>query len=279
MSDSTTVQAATRQVVSRTRGRSDGPVTRLMSPGDRGKLLKPFVFLDLVDGHLRPLPGGGLHPHSGIATLTYIAEGSIAFEDTNGSTGLLYAGGVEWMRAGSGVWHGGGPGETGRVRGFQLWVALPPELELGVSQSIYQDARDIPVVGPARVLLGSHEGATSPIPTPSPMTYLAVKLKAGERWRYRPPAGHTVLWIALGAGAVSAPDRLEAGELVVYEPSTQAVEFVAETDAEFMLGSAAPHGHELVLGYYSVHTSPQALNSGEKRILEIRAELASAGRL
>jgi redox-sensitive bicupin YhaK (pirin superfamily) len=42
--------------------------------------------------------------------------------------GLLPAGGPEWMRAG-GVWHGGGSGEARRTRGFQLWVALPPELE------------------------------------------------------------------------------------------------------------------------------------------------------
>jgi hypothetical protein len=51
--------------------------------------LKPFVFLDLIDNQGKPFSGFGLHPHSGIATLTYVAEGSVRYEDTNGATGLL----------------------------------------------------------------------------------------------------------------------------------------------------------------------------------------------
>jgi len=35
-----------------------------------------------------------------------------------------------------------------------------------------------------------------------------------------------------------------------------------------------PHPHDLVLGYYSVHTSAEALAEGERRIREIRAGLA-----
>jgi len=45
------------------------------------------------------------------------------------------------------------------------------------------------------------------------------------------------------------------------------------------MGSAVPHPHELVLGYYSVHTSPQTLIAGERRIDEIRARLQKEGRL
>ena len=103
-----------RQIVHRSRGRSHGFVTRLMSPGDLGRILKPFA-----------------HPRSGLATLTYVAEGSVSYEYTNAATGILRAGGVEWMCAGKGVWHSGRAGEPGR-RGFQLWIALPPHLELGL---------------------------------------------------------------------------------------------------------------------------------------------------
>ena len=199
-----------RQIARRTRGHSHGPITRLMSPSDFGQLLKPFVFLDLFDNKGVPFEGFGLHPHSGIATLTYVAEGSVGYEDTNGATGLLPAGGVEWMQAGGGVWHGGGAGEPGRTRGFQLWIALPPELELGPSVSLYQGPEAIQHDGPASVLLGSYGSATSAIEAPSPINYLAVRLKAGERWRYQPPAGHTVLWVAVGSGAVAVPDELRA---------------------------------------------------------------------
>src|SRR5690242_3018023 len=194
-----------------------------MSPGDLGEILKPFVFLDLFDNQGKTFAGFGLHPHSGIATLTYIAEGSVGYEDTNGARGVLDAGGVEWMQAGGGVWHGGGAGKPGWTRGFQLWIALPPSLELGPSMSLYQAPEAIQHDGPASVLLGSYGSATSAIEAPSPINYLAVRLKAGERWRYQPPAGHTVLWVAVGEGAVTVPDELRHGDLAAFEPSNEAI--------------------------------------------------------
>jgi redox-sensitive bicupin YhaK (pirin superfamily) len=239
-----------RPIIHRTSGRAHGVTTRLASPHDLGEVIKPFVFLDLLDTGGREFTGFGLHPHSGIATLTYIAEGSVSYEDTNGAYGLLAAGGVEWMRAGQGVWHGGGAGESGLTRGFQLWVALPPHLELGPSVSIYQDAEDVRVAGPARVLLGAYEGASSAIRAPSEINYLALRLAPGERWQYQPPAGHDVLWIAVGKGVVRAPDPVRRGELAIFAPGQEAVDFVAEAETEFMLGSAAPHPHELITGYY-----------------------------
>jgi redox-sensitive bicupin YhaK (pirin superfamily) len=267
------------RIVRRTRGQSHGPITRLMSPSDFGRLLKPFVFLDLFDTQKNPFTGFGLHPHSGIATLTYVAEGSVRYEDTNGATGLLPAGGLEWMRAGGGVWHGGGVGEPGRTRGFQLWIALPPALEVGPSESVYLGPERIPSDGPARVLLGTDGTATSAITAPSPMNYLAVRLKAGERWRYQPPPEHTVLWTAVGMGSVLVPDELLQGELVAFSPSSAAIEFVARFDTEFVLGSAVPHDHDLILGSHSVHTSTEALREAEARISTIQARLIQQGRL
>jgi redox-sensitive bicupin YhaK (pirin superfamily) len=267
-----------RAIVRRTRGRTHGPVTRLMSPSDWGEILKPFVFLDLFDHDGAPF-SAGLHPHSGIATLTYVAEGAVNFIDPDNVRGTLAAGGVEWMQAGRGMWHGGGVDKAGRTRGFQLWIALPPELELGPTVSIYQAREDVPQHGPARVLLGSYGSVSSAIASPSPINYLAVRLTAGERWRYEPPTDHTVLWAAVVSGVVSAPDELRHGDLVAFERSSDAVEFKALTDTEFVLGSAAPHEHDLVLGQYSVHTSPDALRDAETQIASIKERLVQEGRL
>jgi redox-sensitive bicupin YhaK (pirin superfamily) len=129
------------------------------------------------------------------------------------------------------------------------------------------------------VLLGSYGSASSPIESPSPINYLAVRLKAGERWRYQPPADHTVLWVALASGVVSTPDVLQHGDLAAFESSNEAVDFTALTDTEFVLGSAAPHEHDLVTGYYSVHTSPDTLREGEAHIVSIREHLVRQGRL
>jgi redox-sensitive bicupin YhaK (pirin superfamily) len=268
-----------RPIVRRTSGQDHGPIRRLVSPHHGGELIKPFVFLDLFESEGGQFSGFGLHPHSGIATLTYLAEGSVNYEDTNGARGSVDAGGVEWMRAGRGVWHGGGGGELGLTRGFQLWLALPPQFELGPSASLYQSADDVPVVGPARVLLGSYGGATSAIEAPVDINYLAVRLGSGERWQYRPPAGHEVLWIAVGKGKVRVPERVRRGALAIFAPGTEPVEFVAEAETEFVLGSAAPHPHDLVTGRYSVHTSEEALAQGERHIRELHGELVRSGRL
>jgi len=267
-----------RPIVQRTRGRTHGPITRLMSPSDLGEILKPFVFLDLFD-HMGAPVELGLHPHSGIATLTYVAEGAVSYIDPNNVRGTLAAGGVEWMQAGRGMWHGGGLGKAGRTRGFQLWIALPPELELGSTTSIYQAPGDVPANGPVRILLGSDGAVSSPIVSPSSINYFAVRLKAGERWRYEPPTGHTILWTAVMSGAVSVPDELRDGDMAVFEPSSAAVEFGARSDAEFVVGSAVPHRHDLVLGSHSVHTTPAALRNAEAHISALQTRLVQEGRL
>lgn len=268
-----------RPIVHRTYGQDHGPIKRLVSPHHGGELIKPFVFLDLFESRGSEFAGFGLHPHSGIATLTYIAEGSVNYEDTNGARGSIARGGVEWMRAGKGVWHGGGGGEPGLTRGFQLWLALPPNLELGRSVSLYQSASELLMVGPARVLLGSYGGATSEIDAPPGINYLAVTLRSGERWQYLPPPGHTVLWIAVGKGKVRVPERIRHGAVAIFAPGIEPVEFVAEAETEFVLGSAVPHSHDLVTGRYSVHTSEEALTRGEQHIRKLHAELVRSGRL
>lgn len=111
------------------------------------------------------------------------------------------------------------------------------------------------------------------------MNYLAVHLKAGERWSYQSPAGHTVLWIAVDKGSILVPDELQQGELVAFRPSSAGLEFEARSDAEFVFGSAFPYSYDLVLGSHSVHTSAEALQQAETRISDIHAHLVRQGRL
>ena len=266
-----------RPIAFRTFGDRHGPITRLMSPPGLGRRLKPFVFLDLFDAAGSDLEGFGWHPHSGIATLTYLWQGSTRYEDTTGAAGLLPAGGVEFFKAAGGAWHGGGAGNEGRSRGFQLWLALPPDQELGASQSIYLSPTEVPAAGPVSVLLGNYGGVDSPLEAPAPINYLAVRLKAGETWRYDPPAGHDVAWLALASGILTLPEPVAAGELVAFDRSATAIAVRAEADSEFVLGSAAHHPHDLVLGYYSVHTSPAALDAAERRIADIQTQLKQEG--
>lgn len=267
-----------RRIVHRTRGRQHGPITRLVSPSDVGELIKPFVFLDHIDVDTKSAPRFGYHPHSGIATLTLLLEGGFAYEDSTGAEGTMGQGAVEWMQAGGGVWHTGhGLGQ--RIKGYQLWVTLPPGLESSPALSQYLGEERFPVHGPARVILGELGGARSPIPAPSPMNYLDVRLQAGEVWRYVPPRGHDVAWIAVHEGKALVPQPVTAGELAVFEEAQTAITFRAEGKTSFILGSAVKHPHDLVLGHYSVHTTDDALAQGEANIRRIAEGLRRAGKL
>jgi redox-sensitive bicupin YhaK (pirin superfamily) len=253
-----------------------------MSPSDLGRLLKPFVFLDLIDADTSLIGSMPLHPHSGIATITVITEGNLRFDDPDSGTGLIGYGGVEWMRAGGGVWHGKemSAGTSARIQGFQLWIALPADLENAPVDSQYLEAQAIPQAGPARVIVGDYQGIRSPVRAPSGLNYLLVTLTAGQSWEYQPPSGHEVLWLSVSRGTLHSPELVQAGELVVFTPGNGTLKLKAgdKQDAVFVLGSAVPHPHDLKMGNYSVHTSLEALKAGEAKIAELGKRLrAEAG--
>jgi redox-sensitive bicupin YhaK (pirin superfamily) len=277
MNDMTTAAPA-RHVTYRTRGQAQGAITRLVSPSHLGELIKPFVFLDYFDINPGRSPAIGFHPHSGIATLTLLLQGQISYEETSGTKGIIEAGGVEWMRAAGGVWHTGGAVGAERARGYQLWIALPPELESIEADAQYLERKEFQSQGPARVILGRYGELASKVSAPQTINYLDVALKKGEQWRYQPPDNHTVAWVAVHAGKLAAPAAVDRGDLVVFEESNRALEFEAQEDAAFILGSSVKHAHELVLGYHSVHTNKQALERGEARIEEIGMRLHAEGR-
>lgn len=264
---------AVRQVTHRSRGQRQSWFKRLVSPSGLGEKIKPFVFLDDFAITSNDDLLSGMHPHSGIATVTVIRSGTMDYIDTSGGRGTLATGGVEWMKAGAGVWHAGSAAQGAPARGFQLWLALPPEDENGKAESRYLPPEQVPTDGPVRVILGSYGKATSLIATSASINYLHVKLMDGERWRYAPPAGHTVAWVSPAAGRLHVAGSVLQDEIAVFDESEAALEFVAEGETEFVLGSAVKHPHDLVLGYYSVHTTQAALEYGEVQIERIGKQL------
>jgi hypothetical protein len=96
---------------------------------------------------------------------------------------------------------------------------------------------------------------------------------------YTPPDGHTAAWVSVQRGALHVGSDLIRAEVAVFSKSEDALEFTVDEDTEFVLGSAAPHPHDLVLGYHSVHASKQALQTGEARIVEIGEQLRRSGRI
>ena len=263
-----------RKITTRSSGLRHGPITRLMSPGDLGQLIKPFIFFD--DAQIPAASSGfGMHPHSGIATVTLILDGSVWINDTVGTSAVLNAGDVEWMRASGGAWHEAAPRGSEGIHALQLWLTMPPHLENATPFSSHIAADTVPRVGPASVLVGHYEGKTGPVPHDEGVNYLNVALAAGQSWRYEPPAGHSVAWIYVYRGKLKTTGEVFQKQLVVFEKGEAAIEFTADQSVGFVIGSAIPHDHEMFMGPYSAHTSRQALKDGLSEINRIGANLSS----
>lgn len=272
------VRSRGRRIVQLTTGHTQGPITRLMSPGDLGERVKPFVFLDYFETSGAGGPRMPDHPHSGIATHTTLLGGEVDYRDSTGKSGTLVPGGVEWMQAGGGVWHGGELRPGAPIRGYQLWVALPAPLELRPAFSRYLEPDEVEADGAVRVLLGTYGSRRSPIADVSPMTYLHVRLPDGEAWRYQPPNEHDVAWLAVNEGRLHVAGATVTRRMAVFEDGDGVLEVRAEGATELVVGSAARHPHPLVCGSYSVHTSERALVLGEAGIRRVvSARRAEAG--
>jgi redox-sensitive bicupin YhaK (pirin superfamily) len=132
----------------------------------------PFLLLDDFRNE-RPedyLAGFPWHPHRGIETITYVLAGTVEHGDSIGNRGVIAAGDVQWMTAGSGIIHQEMPqgDPDGRMHGFQLWANLPSALKMTAPRYQEVKAPDIPHVTDddgteARVVCGSFWGATGPV--------------------------------------------------------------------------------------------------------------------
>src|SRR5215212_2435124 len=88
----------------------------------------PFLLFDDFRNE-RPddyLAGFPWHPHRGIETITYVLAGTVNHGDSLGHTGTLGSGDVQWMTAGSGIYHQEMPkGDTkGVITGSKWWANL-----------------------------------------------------------------------------------------------------------------------------------------------------------
>jgi redox-sensitive bicupin YhaK (pirin superfamily) len=125
------------------------------------------------------------HPHIGLSTLTYLFEGEILHRDSLGSEQRITPGDVNWMTAGRGVVHTERTppdlrdGKQYRSHGYQIWVALPKELEDMDPEFYHVPASHLPAWKNDglnfTLIAGKAYGKESPVPVHSEMFMLKVE--------------------------------------------------------------------------------------------------------
>ena len=208
----------------RGRAASDGAgvkLTRVIGGPDLPDL-DPFLLLDEfgTDRAEDYIAGFPSHPHRGFETVTYMLDGRMRHRDNHGNEGLLTPGSVQWMTAGRGLVHSEMPEqESGRMRGFQLWVNLPARDKM--TEPKYQEFAPgrIPVATPAagvtvKVIAGTVGEVAGPIvpPATDPL-YLDIELAAGTNWDHALPEGHNAFaYVFEGTVTVGDGDDARAVE-------------------------------------------------------------------
>jgi quercetin 2,3-dioxygenase len=236
--------------------------------GDTGEL-DPFLLLDDFRND-RPedyRAGFPWHPHRGIETITYVLAGTVEHGDSLGNRGMLGAGDVQWMTAGSGILHQEMPqGDgAGRMHGFQLWANLPSSLKMTAPR--YQDvkAAEVPEVidddgTRVRVVCGEFWGKRGPVQgVAADPRYLDISVPAGRRKTLRVETErHAFAYVFEGSGtfaAVSQPfgvltekegnealvrERTGNRSLVLFDSGDEVTVLAGDEGIRFLLVSGKP---------------------------------------
>jgi redox-sensitive bicupin YhaK (pirin superfamily) len=207
------------------------PVFRAFAGVDLAAL-DPFIHLDQmgeVDYGPGEPKGTAWHPHRGFETVTYMMDGLLQHNDSQGGGGLITDGGTQWMTAGQGILHIETPPEHvvasgGLFHGLQLWVNLP-KVQKWVDPR-YQDLAPEQVLllsstdGGAlvRVIAGDVAGHPGPGSTYTPITMIHATLSPGARLSLPWPAQFNALaYVLAGRGSVGAVQRpVHRGQLAVF---------------------------------------------------------------
>jgi len=249
-------------------------VTRLL-PQIARRSIGPFVFFDYF-GPVDFAPGKGIdvrpHPHIGLATVTYLFDGSQMHRDTLGTVQEIKPGDVNWMTAGRGIAHSERTGDAvraggHRMHGIQSWVGLPMADEEALPAFQHFDMADLPEREDGGVILrliaGSAFGLTSPVKTFSPIFYADARFAPGGALHYGAEQEERAFLVIEGEIHTSETRMHGPGAMLAIEPGEE-VTLYAEGPARVMLLGGAPLDGARHIWWNFVSSSPDRIERAKQ---------------
>ena len=238
-------------------------------PKARRRTVGAWCFVD----HFGPLavePDGGIdigpHPHTGLATVTYLLDGQVLHRDSLGSEQVIRPGQLNLMTADAGLSHAEEP--TGHYRGtlhgVQLWVAQPEATRKG--EPAFEHHEELPrqelTGAEVTVLVGTLAGSSSPARQDTPLLGAALTVSSsGTVVPLDPTYEHVV--VVLDGVLVLADDRpVHVGQSAYLGVGRQELVLTAPDGAQVLLLGGEPFPEPIVMWWNFVGRS--------------RAELAEA---
>jgi len=270
--DAAAADAIETVIVPRARDLGGFEVRRAL-PSAQRQMVGPFIFFDQMGPALMQ-PGQGIdvrpHPHIGLATVTWLFDGSIYHRDSLGSSQPISPGELNWMTAGKGIVHSErtAPPELARERkvfGIQSWVALPKQHEETAPAFDHVAAQQLPVIDErgisARIIAGSLYGATSPVKTHSDLFYADVQMTAGSAVPL--PVEHEERGVYVAEGTVEVAGQVfEEGRLLVFRPG-DAITLRARSNARLLLLGGEPMDGPRYIWWNFVSSSKERIEAAK----------------
>jgi redox-sensitive bicupin YhaK (pirin superfamily) len=251
--NSSSSRSISQIIKSETRQDGEGVTLNRSFPNNLLSEFDPFLLLDeigptdLIPGKQKGFPD---HPHRGFETVTYLLEGKFEHKDSQGHTGIINSGDVQWMTAGSGVIHSELPEKEfskygGKLHGFQLWVNLPKSNKM--MKPRYQEIprSKIPTVTTedgnviVKLIAGESLGSKAVVDTITPIMYMHFKLESGSSIVQPIPKEYNVFaYIIKGKGIVERKNNnkiIERGNLVIFDKYGKEVYIKAVEDSKIPL--------------------------------------------
>ncbi len=240
-------------IVPRTRDLGDGFAVRRALPHGHRQMVGPFIFFDHF-GPVQFVSGNGMdvrpHPHIGLATVTYLFDGTILHRDSEGNVREIQPGAMNLMTAGRGIAHSERTPQAQRragqkMLGLQSWIALPKAREEIAPSFQHYAAGDLPMVAErgftARVIAGTSFGVSSPVAMVSPWFYTEVTAEAGTAVPLDPDHEERAIYLVDGEIEI-AHDRYEGPRLLIFRPGDAIIVRTTRPTRMMFLGGDALEG-------------------------------------
>lgn len=215
----------------------------------------PFLMLDSFDSKNPDdyTKGFPWHPHRGIETITYLAQGEIDHGDSLGNKGKIKAGQSQWMTAGSGIMHQEMPQASPRMLGLQFWLNLPKKEKMtepkyfDITQEMVGTIEEEGVV--VKVIAGEYKGIKGVNPPHIQASFYDVALNPGSTVTLPVIPDETAFVFLLEGNGIICGETIEEKTAVLMEEGDQiTVRALENLPLHFIFAMAKPLGESVAWG-------------------------------
>ena len=203
------------------------------------------------------------HPHMGLQTVTWLADGAIEHHDSLGSHQMITPGQLNLMSSGHGIAHSehSPPNHPPGMHGLQLWIALPDEARHDPPRFEHHPSMPVDHQGDATVtvVIGRLGAARSPARVHTPLLGAEIVFDGPARLRLPLDPEFEYGTLAMSGTATVAETDLVPGSLLYLGQHRADISIEVPGPARLFLLGGLPFSEPLVMWWNFVGRSHEEI--------------------